>query len=271
MSSSHNAVRADLVDQYLQALGLQRQAPDGAYLAQITQRHVATLPFASLGPRLGNDLPLDLPALCERLLVRRRGGYCFEQNALLFGVLEALGFTVTLVMARVLNNQDIHPGLTHRSALVTLAGERHLVDVGFGANGPRVPVPLSGEPSQEIDRRFQVTERRAGEFHLQVLKADGYYSLYGFELARYGAADCALGHFYSHRHPDAVFVNNLVASCVLSQEIRSLRNRDYRVITGNGETVQQVENAAALQDILTRQFDLSVTAAESQQLFRQLP
>ena len=264
-------MHADLVDQYLQALGLQRQAPDGAYLAQITQRHVATLPFASIGPRLGNDLPLDLPALCERLLVRRRGGYCFEQNALLFGVLEALGFTITLVLARVLNNQDIHPGLTHRSALVDLAGVRYLVDVGFGPNGPRVPVPLSGQPLQDRDRCFKVSERRTGEFHLQVLKADGYYSLYGFELARYGAADCALGHFYSHRHPDAVFVNTLVASRILAQEIRSLRNRDYRIITGSGETQRHVATAECLQEILTLQLDLCVTESETRQLFQQLP
>ena len=264
-------MRAAIADQYLQALGLPRRPPDLAYLAQITARHVATLPFASIGPRLGSALPLDLPALYERLVLRRRGGYCFEQNALLFEVLEELGFTVTLSLARVIYNQDIHPGLAHRSTLVDFGHERYLVEVGFGPNCPRVPIRLSGEPSQELDRCFRVAELRRGEFHLQVLKAYGYYSLYGFELARYGAADCALGHFYSHRHPDAVFVNTLVASRILPQEIRSLRNRDYRVITGHGETARQNENAAALPDVLSRQFDLSVTTAESEQLFSQLP
>jgi len=93
-------MRAAITDLYLQALGLPRQPPDLAYLAQITQRHVATLPFASIGPRLGNVLPLELPALYERLVLRQRGGYCFEQNALLFEVLEELGFAVTLAASR---------------------------------------------------------------------------------------------------------------------------------------------------------------------------
>ena len=262
-------MRAAIADQYLQALGLPRRPPDLAYLAQITARHVATLPFASIGPRLGSALPLDLPALYERLVLRRRGGYCFEQNALLFEVLEELGFTVTLSLARVIYNQDIHPGLAHRSTLVDFGHERYLVEVGFGPNCPRVPIRLSGEPSQELDRCFRVAELRRGEFHLQVLKEDGYYSLYRFELARYGTADCELGHFYSHRHPDAVFVNNLVVSRILPEEIRSLRNRDYRVITGTGDVLRQVDTAATLHDILNRQLALCVSEAESLRLFQQ--
>jgi N-hydroxyarylamine O-acetyltransferase len=79
------------------------------------------------------------------------------------------------------------------------------------------------------------------------------------------------GTFYSHRHPDAVFVNNLVASRILPQEIRSLRNRDYRIITGSGETQRHVATAECLQEILTLQLDLCVTESETRQLFQQLP
>lgn len=55
-------------------------------------------------------------------MVRRRGGYCFEHNGLLCEMLEALGFEVTLYLARVIYNRDIHPGLTHRITLVHLDG-----------------------------------------------------------------------------------------------------------------------------------------------------
>lgn len=58
-------------------------------------------------------------------------------------MLEALGFEVTLYLARVIYNRDIHPGLTHRITLVHLDGERYLVDVGFGPLGPDLPVGLS--------------------------------------------------------------------------------------------------------------------------------
>jgi N-hydroxyarylamine O-acetyltransferase len=79
--------RAAITDDYLSALGLQRSAPSMALLKNIMRLHLATFPFASIGPRLGESLPLDLPSLHDRIVVRKRGGYCFEQNGLAYEVL----------------------------------------------------------------------------------------------------------------------------------------------------------------------------------------
>ena len=198
-------------------------------------------------------------------MVRRRGGYCFEHNGLLYEMLEALGFEVTLYLARVVYDRDIHPGLTHRITLVHLDGERYLVDVGFGPLGPSQVSVARGE------RVFRVAEPRAGEFHLQTLQDGAFFSLYRFELARYGQADCELGHFYSHRHPAAVFVNNLVASRILDGEIRSLRNREYWVITPTGEQRRTISDGAGLQRLLATEFDIEISAEESLLLFQQSP
>lgn len=133
----------EILDQYLEALDLKPQRADFAFLREIVQRHVARLAFCSVGPRLGDALPLDVASLHDRIVVRRRGGYCFEHNGLLYEMLEALGFEVTLYLARVIYNRDIQPGLTHRITLVHLDAERYLVDVGFGPLGPDLPVGLS--------------------------------------------------------------------------------------------------------------------------------
>jgi N-hydroxyarylamine O-acetyltransferase len=186
-------------------------------------------------------------------------------------MLEALGFEVTLYLARVVYDRDIHPGLTHRITLVHLDGERYLVDVGFGPLGPDLPVGLSLVSVARGERVFRVAEPRAGEFHLQTLKDGAFFSLYRFELARYGQADCELGHFYSHRHPAAVFVNNLVASRILDGEIRSLRNREYWVITPTGEQRRTISDGAGLQRLLATEFDIEISAEESLLLFQQSP
>jgi N-hydroxyarylamine O-acetyltransferase len=209
--------------------------------------------------------------LHDRIVVRRRGGYCFEHNGLLYEMLEALGFEVTLYLARVIYNRDIHPGLTHRITLVHLDGERYLVDVGFGPLGPDLPVGLSQVSVARGQRVFRVAEPRAGEFHLQTLKDGAFFSLYRFELARYGPADCELGHFYSHRHPAAVFVNNLVASRILDGEIRSLRNREYWIITPAGQQRRTISDGAGLQRLLATEFDIEISAEESLLLFQQAP
>ena len=106
---------------------------------------------------------------------------------------------------------------------------------------------------------------------MQTVKEGAPYSLYRFEVARYGQADCEVGHFYSHRHPGATFVNNLVASVILDDEIRSLRNREYWVLRESGDRVLPVDDATRLRDLLGDALGLLVTAEESRRLFDALP
>ncbi len=263
--------RTAITDDYLASLGLQRAAPSMALLADITRRHLATFSFASIGPRLGDALPLDLPSLHDRIVVRKRGGYCFEQNGLAYEVLEELGFSVTLMMARVLLRNPLHPGLTHRFTMVHLGTEKYIVDVGFGPLGPRFPVNASTLAPADGEQLFRVVSLSPGEFTLVTHKDGADVPLYRFEYCRYGPSDCDLGHFYSHRHPDANFVNNLVACRKLDGETRSLRNSDYWILRPHGDEQREIRSAGELQELLETDFDLLVTPAESDRLFAALP
>lgn len=275
--------RPDLVARYLRFLDLEPDpALDLGGLGALIARHVARIPFSSVGPRLGEALPLDPESLFDRMVVRRRGGYCFEQNGLFFEVLEELGYSVTLTLARVIHDQDTHPGLTHRFTMVDLDGRRYVADVGFGSLGPRVPVLFSDQETRDGGRRFRVAERGPGEYHLQVFKDGAFFSLYRFDLVRYGPADCELGHFWSHRHPTATFVNHLVASCLLPDEARSLRDRSLRVtrtLAGPPESTasdlgaellireETIGDAARLRGVLADEFGILVDERESLRLF----
>jgi len=110
--------RAEIVQQYLAVLDVTPSEPSYDLLATLTQSHAAMFAFSSVGVRLKNDLPLDLHHLFERIVRDRRGGYCFEQNSLMFEVLQELGFKVDIKLARVIYGGDHLPGLTHR---VTIA------------------------------------------------------------------------------------------------------------------------------------------------------
>ena len=262
--------RREMVDEYLRALGLDGRDLDLGFLGDLVGRHVATFAFSSVGVRLGEELPLDFESLFDRIVVQRRGGYCFQQNGLLFEVLEELGFSPALYLARVIYDQDIHPGLTHRISIINYEGRRYVLDVGFGALGPGVPVLFSERETHDGEKLFRVAERRPGEYHMQVLKDGGFFSLYRFELARYGQADCKLGHFYSHRHPDANFVNHLIVSLILPDETRSLRDLEYWVITGSGAQRQDISGAQHLRQILVEELGVQVTEAEGLRLYQGL-
>lgn len=261
--------RSEITDEYIRELDIQRSKPDLAFLSEITRRHAARFAFSSVGPMLGDDLPLDIDSLYRRIVVNRRGGYCFEQNGLLYAMLQELGFDVRLYLGRVIYNQDIHPGLTHRITLVETGGSRYIADVGFGPLGPQNPVCMSGEESHESFRIFRIEERHPGEFHMQTLKDGDFYSLYRFELARYGSADCEVGHFYSHKYSGATFVNHLVVSKIMDNEVSSLRNHEYWIITGSGEQKYDISDGDQLKTILDTRFGIHVSEAEGQCLFEQ--
>ncbi len=99
--------RNEMVQGYLEALNLPEGKRDLDFLQSLVERHVATFAFSSVGCRLGDDLPLDIESLYDRIVVQRRGGYCFEQNGLFFGILESLGFSPNLYLARVIYDQDM--------------------------------------------------------------------------------------------------------------------------------------------------------------------
>ncbi len=257
-----------LLDRYLTRVDIEAGPPSLPLLNQIVRRHLELFPFASVGPQLGDPLPLDPESLFDRIVVRRRGGYCFEQNGLMFELLRRLGFGVTLVLARVLHDPSPHPPLTHRFTMVDLDHERFLADVGFGATCP--PFAVRFDPSNPGEGAYRIVEHERGEFHLEFDKAGDYVSLYRFDDVRYGAADCELGHFYSHRHPDAAFVNNLVASRILDGEVRSLRNRELRISGDGGERQIEVTDGTHLHQLLADMFDIDVSRAEAEQLFGQV-
>lgn len=263
--------RKEITDRYLEALGLERTEPTAALLSRIVRAHVATFAFSSMGPRLGDELPLDLASLFDRIVVRGRGGYCFEQNGLLFEILQELGFAVRLQLARVVHNRDIHPGLTHRVTLVEVDGRTYVADVGFGPLGPPHPVPMPRQGDAGAGAGagvpFRVVGPEVDQYRLQTLVDGEPYSLYRFELAQYGQSDCELGHFYSHRHPDATFVNTLVGSLILDDEVRSLRGRDYRVIRPDGETRTPILDDHHLRAVLEGELGLRVGDEECRRLF----
>ena len=79
-----------------------------------------------------------------------------------------------------------------------------------------------------------------------------------------------LGHFYSHRHPDAAFVNHLVVSRILADEIRSLRDLEYWVVTDSEKQTTQISDSEQLKQVLVAELGIQVSDAESRRLYEGL-
>src|SRR5580704_18152588 len=122
--------------------------------------HPAAIAFENLDPVLGRPVSLDLDALQSKLLGQRRGGYCFEQNAVFRSALEALGFAVTPLIARVVwmapPDRPLGPR-SHMLLKVDLPEGPYIADVGFGGQLSSAPLKLAEgleQPTAEASFRL---------------------------------------------------------------------------------------------------------------------
>ncbi len=220
------------LEAYAARLGLAKLAPGGATLAnlgRLQEAHLAANPFENLEPRLGRPVPLGLAELEAKLVRRRRGGYCFEQNSLFAAVLRVLGFTVELHEARVhpSGGEAVLPR-THMALAVTVAGDRLLVDVGFGGSGPLVPIPFAGNEVEEPGGRYRLRPDEAGlTTALQRAEAGGWADLYRIEPRPVLPIDLEVANHYTATHPTSIFVRNLTLQRSTREARHVLRGRTY--------------------------------------------
>lgn len=152
------------VDAYLARLGVAwPAAADLATLRHLQERHLATIPFENLSIHLGEPVVLDEEALADKIVGRRRGGFCYELNGLFAALLRELGYEVSLHAAQVFRpDGTLGPPLDHAAIVVSLA-EEWLVDVGFGKFA-RHPLRLSGVDAQsDPDGEFLLLDAPHGD------------------------------------------------------------------------------------------------------------
>ena len=119
------------LDAYLHRVGdAGPVGPDLETLRRLQAAHLGAIPFENLDVRLGRPVGLDLASLQAKLVRRRRGGYCFEQNTLFAAVLRAIGFDLRTLEARVRPPGATSPlPRTHMLLRVDVGGDPWLADV----------------------------------------------------------------------------------------------------------------------------------------------
>ncbi len=135
---------------YLERIGLADLEPTGDLdtLNRILYAHVQTVPFENLDAWAAGLCPsLAVRDLFNKVVLRRRGGWCHELNGLLLAFLDCLGYSVYPVLARVTAGLDFTAPVGHRAVICVLEGKKYYCDVGFGDLAFQNAIPFDGTPS----------------------------------------------------------------------------------------------------------------------------
>jgi N-hydroxyarylamine O-acetyltransferase len=172
-------------------------------LADLHVAHLMCIPFENLSIHSGERVQLDVDWLFDKLVTRRRGGFCYELNGLFAALLRALGHHVDLLAARVIG-ADGTLGIPFDHMCLRV-DDIWLADVGFGDNFI-TPLRLDSREVQHDGRRsFRIVED--GALHVE----DAGRRVYTFELAPHALADFAPGCDF-HQSPASHFAKGRVVS-----------------------------------------------------------
>jgi N-hydroxyarylamine O-acetyltransferase len=235
--------------------------PDLATLSALHRAHLQAIPYENFDVQLGRPLTPDPAAAFEKIVGRRRGGWCYEMNGAFGLVLAELGFKVTRMAGAAMRDMtgDIAIG-NHLVLLIEIDGEPWIADVGFG-DGTLEPFRL--EPAAMTFGGYAFRLEAMGEswwrFHNH---EHGGAKSFDFQVTPADPALLAAKCEVLQSAADSPFVLNAVAQRYRGETILQLRGRTLRRLTPSGDVdTQLLASADELVAILAAEFDLDLPEA----------
>ena len=251
------------LDTYLARIGWTGpRVPTLDTLEVLTRAHMSAIPFENLDVLLGRGVAVDLDSIFAKLVLARRGGYCFEHATLFHAVLTEFGFDARTHAARVVMIVPrAEAARTHMLISADIDGRSVVVDPGFGGHGPLVPVPLIAGPDVRdgTDRHRFIREH--DEWVLQADIGGTMVSLWTTTLEPLQPVDVVMANHFVSTFPESPFVNRLMLRAITAEGRTSVMNRDVTVRRGAEATKYQLADRAALRSLLARDFGIDLDVA----------
>lgn len=231
-----------VLQDYLDRIGFAGAAQaDLASVAGIMRCQLFSVPFENLDVQAGKIVSLVPEEIVEKIVGRRRGGYCYEVNGLFAMALQALGVTYRFVAARPMFYPVKRPK-THMAVVATLDGVDYLCDLGFGSYGIRAPMRLDllDVAVQQDQDSFMLSRPNGVDYLLQALVDGVWANQFGFDLSPQDWIDFVPANYLNSTHPDAIFVQKLLIV---------LHNPDGRHIFV-GDTLKTVRHGATATEVV---------------------
>ena len=258
------------LDAYLERTGYRGPLePTAAVLRELHRHHVQAIPFENLEIMLGRPVELDLASLQAKLVMHRRGGYCYEHNLLFAAVLERLGYDFTALSARVtMGTGKLRPP-THMCLRAEADGVAWLADVGFGGDGLLEPIPM--RPGQPVRQgagawEYALAEHGGGVWSLRSLRPQGWLELYAFTLEARWPVDYTVFNWYTSTHPRSPFTQRPVVQQVGDNLRRSVVGGELALIRPGWARDTHVVAPSNLPEVVAAEFGIELTAHDAETL-----
>ncbi|MBN6189242.1 arylamine N-acetyltransferase [Aneurinibacillus sp. BA2021] len=247
------------VQTYLQRiafpLSASRIQPTMDCLAKLQEQHVLHVPFGNLDVIHQVPIILSLERLYEKIVLRRREGFCYELNGLFCWLLRELGFSAHLVAATVHTSEGGWTVEESHATIIVQLDQPYLVDVGFG-DSARVPLPLTGEEREDVSGVYRIIpQEKPDMYDLQKRMENGWvvtnhFSTRPKELIEFNAV-C----HYTQTSPASHFTGRRIVTQARKDGRVTLSDNEITV-TKNGEKTHYTLDEAEIREFLRSTFGI---------------
>ena len=261
-----------MISTYLDRLG----CPDAREVSRenlfrLQAAHLEKIAYTNLSfYRNGALNPLETGSLFERIILNRKGGYCFELNGLFSKLLRALGYDVTDYFARWhFGGTDAIPMRRHRVLKVVLGEEIYLADAGIGSPCPVTPLSFLHDIVQPKNyRSYRIVKDPLLGNVVQAETPEGYLPYFSFTEDPHFPQDFVYAHAYCVQQPDSVFRNKVFVHKITADTDWLLlnptpENPEFMLrIKGDTEVLQPIRSKNEMLAILRDVFGLEFHAED---------
>lgn len=229
------------IKRYLERLQYKKETSvSKQVLRELQKAHLLRIPFENLDIHYQQEISLDLEAVFEKIVLNKRGGFCYELNGLFFHLLKAIGFDAKMISGRVATPKGTYgPEYDHLAIVVRLEGLDYLVDVGFGRFSLE---PLNIQMKVRIVEdlgvfQFDVYEKEY--LRINTLEKEVLVPQYIFSLQERAWAEFEEMCWFHQNSASSHFTQKKIISILTPNGRITLNDQSLKIT--NGEEVKEIE------------------------------
>lgn len=226
---------------YLKRLHYQKEIKVSKELLWDLQKaHLLTVPFENLDIHYQQEINLDLETVFDKIVLNKRGGFCYELNGLFYELLKSIGFEVNMVSGRVATAEGTYgPEYDHLAIVVRIEGIDYLVDVGFGRFS-LAPLEIQMQvPIVDALGLFQFDTYKEEYIQINSLEKETSIAQYIFKLQEREWVDFEEMCWFHQKSANSHFTQKKMISILTPNGRMTLNDKLLKITTG--EEVKEVE------------------------------
>ena len=228
-------------------------------LTKLQENHLLNIPFENLDIHNGVPISLDINKIYRKIILKQRGGFCYELNGLFYELLVTFGFNVKRISARVFDKTNGYgQEYDHLAVIVDIDGIEYLSDVGFGEFSFS-PLKVETEIMQNDVRGNFIIQKYENDYY-RVSKSENNILLpqYIFKTTKRELNEFNKMCLYHQKSPKSHFTENILISKPTHKGRITLSNDTLKIKNADSIYETHIANMDTFRTMLLKYFAIKI-------------